>query len=472
MVSKINELTHPDQISQSRQPAKPRGATRKKSKPKGTYSLAKASATLSIIAEKLRDETAKNWIVKIISDGDKEEIIHCAKKLSHPKITDAIEVQGITEDKIKRMGPTKNPYSKKWLKDLRDKIKQSTATINMTLGLFGGEGYSHATPYEISVRAKQMELWDSSANKIILTCNEKQITMHDVQQLGKKKKLAEIYAMTKGLDSFAKSTGLSWVFLTLTCPPRMHSNPDFGEYCWDGTLPNEANCWLAKKFGNAVERLRKKNIFLSGLRVPDPHRDGCPHWHLLVFLPSTSMKQFEITLRKQKEWKTEEGCTFIQSDGRATAPTIIFKYILKSFGSTRNTKSTQASIDTWCSTWKIRRYQWIGLPSIELWRNLRKVKNCPTGSPLLAAMWKAANNSNACEFIKLAGGLNIQNKQRPVSSSTSGDNKTKRITFNFKEKSESISFYLAKWQNQNMSRKSKNVGVILNDPSKGNSLTK
>ncbi|WP_190274074.1 replication endonuclease [Gallionella capsiferriformans] len=276
--------------------------------------------------------------------------------------------------------------------------------------------------------------------------------------------------MSKGLENYAKAEGLSWAFLTLTAPPQMHPNPTAGKNTWNGTTPDQAHAWISQAYKNAKERLRKKEIVLSGVRVVEPHQDGCPHWHLLVFAHPTEMQAIEASFRYQPEWKSEQGMKFVLDNGRATASTYLFKYVLKTINSVEKLEGELATVDSWRSTWGIRAFEFIGMPAQGMWRNLRATKECPT-EPLVADMWRAANRGDACAFIGLNGGLNIKRRQRPVHTKIETTDNSKTIVFNLTDTGESIRIKSEKWKLTPVLKNTDSTGgaVIPNYPRKANS---
>lgn len=432
------------------------------------HRLASASA-------QLKDKAASDKIKSVMLNGDDAEIIRIESLLDDKKIKKAIRAQCMDEDRIRELAshyqdrddPTRHLRVRKYL---RREIKQSVAILNMTLGLIGRDGYNHITPHELDLRNQQKARWAQFGESITLNRGKEQVNMLTVMQAASIKKLAEVYTLVKGLESYAKAAGLSWAFITLTAPPRMHSNPSNGQNTWDGSTPAQAHEWIHQAFHRTESRLRKQNIIISGLRVVESHRDGCPHWHVLVFAHKNDMATIEATFRQQPEWKAEHGMKFIEGDGRATAASYCFKYILKTINSIEKLSGEVGAMDAWRSTWCIRGFQWIGMPRIQLWRDLRAVKECPA-DPLLAGLWRAAHRGDGHAFIGLAGGLNVKNKSRPVTSKTTGDTKTKRIEFILQDTGEAIRFDFAKWQRTSKSIEKSKVEVILNCPRKTQTQT-
>lgn len=365
---------------------------------------------------------------------------------------------------------TQAPIDLKLRRVLRQNCKQGTALLNMHLGLIGENGHHHATPYELEMRNKQKKRWQEFGKKTILVRGDEEISMLDVMKSAGAKKLAETLTLTKGLENYAKATGLTWTFITLTAPSRMHPNPANGKSSWDGTTPDRAHEWIADAAGRVVKRLLKKGIIISGLRVVESHKDGCPHWHLLVFAPLDQMSLIEAEYRWQPEWKSEPGMKFVLNDGTASAVSYVFKYITQTINQVEMIEGEAGFVDAWRSTWGIRAFAFFGTPPVSLWRDFRAVKECPA-EPLVAEMWHAAHQGDAHAFIKLNGGLNVARKDRPVISKTTSNkhDKTKTIEFILQDTAESIRFDFVKWQQtrkEPQSHASARVEVILNYPRK------
>lgn len=433
---------------------------------KQKYNLTKKE--LLSIAEKLRDFSARNRIIAIIDENDEEKIMSLHKKLNTKTAKKAIRDQRRGEESIIRMAKLmtqKNPDEElKVRRRLRVEQKQAVARLNLILGLIGHDGYHHATPYQVGIRDQQKARHQKFGAENAMVRDGQEISLLSIMQEENKKRIAEIYALSKGLENFATGAGLTWAFITLTAPGRMHSNPEFrrADEEWDGTDPDAAHRWIHLAWRRAEARLRKNGIIVSGVRVVEPHKDSCPHWHILIFAHSSEMSQIEEILRQQVEWINKAGCKFVENDGRAGAASYLFKYVLKSISSIEKLEGEAASVDAWRSTWKIRSVQWIGMPPVGLWRRLRSLKECPEEQQL-GPIWRAARRGDGQAFIGLAGGLNVKKTERPIQSKTTLDDETKTITFEIRDTGETVAVTTGKWKKE---RKEGKVAVIPNYPSK------
>lgn len=461
---------------------------------------------LTQAAARLRDDAASKKIAEIIAGGDDEQIERVAGLLSNDRIVEALRGQSMSEESICRIARnSKKPIAaRRWL---RMQAKQGVAAINLTLGLIGGGAKKHCSDFEKNLRDQQKNRWKKFAEQTVLRRGSSEISMIDIMAGAQKKRASEVYALSKGLEKHAKNEGKTWAFLTLTAPARMHPNPAEGKNTWDGTMPISAHRWLHHAWRRAEGRCRKDGIIISGVRVAEPHADGCPHWHLLVFAAGCEMARIEEILRSQtgaEHWRSEAGLKFVVDDGRgAAAASYLFKYVLKSIGSTEVLTGESGTVDAWKSTWGIRSFQWLGMPPVGLWRALRGLNEVPeppaTGvwtwdertqiraarrefidrrRSHLARIWRAARRGDGAEFIYLAGGLNVKRAARPIAVqiSVAAASRTKTTTFIDRSSGEGAVFSAEKWEKYKVPTPRKpapmlGVAVILNCPRRSKTKT-
>ena len=100
----------------------------------------------------------------------------------------------------------------------------------------------------------------------------------------------ELMVRIRGFEEIAAFAGDVGEFITLTCPSRFHArtadqagrvveNPRY-----DGSTPREAQAHLTRTWANARAKLHRLGVRVYGFRIAEPHHDGCPHWHLLLFV--------------------------------------------------------------------------------------------------------------------------------------------------------------------------------------------
>jgi hypothetical protein len=216
---------------------------------------------------------------------------------------------------------------------------------------------------------------------------------------------AELMTRISGFERIAVELGHAGLFFTMTCPSRMHKwstvkgqgNRVIENKRYDGTLPGEAQKYLAKVWARIRASLARQEIGQYGFRIAEPNHDGTPHWHLLVFVPPGELAAFQSTVWKYalKDSPNEPGAEKHRVDfkpidaGRGTAAGYIAKYVAKNIdGYSLNTDlfgndAIEAShrVEAWAATWSIRQFQQIGGPPVGVWRELRRIGELPNGAP-------------------------------------------------------------------------------------------
>ena len=166
---------------------------------------------------------------------------------------------------------------------------------------------------------------------------------------------------------------------------------------YDGTLPGQAQTYLANVWCRIRAKLARQGIRLYGFRIAEPNHDGTPHWHLLVFAPSEKLADLQATVWKYalQDSPKEPGASTHRVDfkpidaGKGTAAGYIAKYVAKNidgfkldtdlYGNDGVTASHR--VEAWAATWRIRQFQQIGGAPVGPWRELHRVKNLPSGAP-------------------------------------------------------------------------------------------
>lgn len=231
-------------------------------------------------------------------------------------------------------------------------------------------------------------------------------------QANKNLRLAEMMTRISGMDAVASELGHSALFITVTCPSRMHKFAQ-GKYNVrpnkkaDGTLPDDAHKYLCTQFNKLGTSLKNAGVERYGFRVVEPHHDGAPHWHLLIFYNpvATKFRKFKgVRVRVESSARevlaerflkyflhndspTERGAAerrvlFEDIDrSKGSAAAYIAKYISKNtngfgleydlLGQPIVTATQQAT--AWARTWKIRQFQQVGGVPVGPWRELRRV---------------------------------------------------------------------------------------------------
>ncbi len=241
------------------------------------------------------------------------------------------------------------------------------------------------------------------------------------------KRRLELMTRISGMERYAQEEGHRAVFITLTCPSAYHAHHSDGSRNrkWNGCTPREANDYLCGVWDHIRPSLDHKRVERYGFRMVEPHHDGTPHWHLILFVPLRDAKALQDTIKHYalKEDGDEPGArkhrvTFEWIDpekGSATGYAV--KYVAKNVdghavGDDLYGNDAEAVADrivAWARTWAIRQFQQIGGPSVTAWREYRRLReqravSTPHITPWLHASAPGDLKPNWCGFMRCMGG--------------------------------------------------------------------
>lgn len=120
------------------------------------------------------------------------------------------------------------------------------------------------------------------------------VSLARIKDAHERGRLVALYAQTQGMEAMADRFGLVPLFLTLTLPGRFHPHPTSKTFLDREWTPREGprTAWTRLQGDWALLRahLHNHGVDTFGLRVAEPHKDGCPHLHALIWVrPSDVM---------------------------------------------------------------------------------------------------------------------------------------------------------------------------------------
>ena len=220
----------------------------------------------------------------------------------------------------------------------------------------------------------------------------------------KKNRRHELMLRLAGCEDISIERADQGVFITLTCPSKYHAvlaktgkpNPKYAAF--GRPDPRQAQEYLNGVWQMIRAAYGRLGIMPYGFRIAEPHHDGCPHWHILVFVKPSQVEAFcevvtEYAIAEDADElaKTEHRVKFEMIDReRGSAAAYIAKYISKNIDvddapahddvdgdalvmpQGREIKMSQR-VDAWAGVWGIRQFQPVGQPPVTVWREIRRV---------------------------------------------------------------------------------------------------
>ncbi|WP_248280979.1 replication endonuclease [Aeromonas sp. DNRA1] len=285
----------------------------------------------------------------------------------------------------------------------------------------------------------------------------------------------ELMVRMRGFEDMAQEQGKLGLFLTLTAPSSFHAwrqgskdtNKTYQNEKFNGACPTETNRLLCKQWARFRAALAREGIMAFGFRVVEPHHDGTPHWHCLLFINPEHQRDFltllayHFTAAERAELKMPNGDQLdalaelnirnkmprikwlldvnspavvkaitprvnwkVIDPTKGSATGYIAKYIAKNidghkvgmdYEAEAPVDHTTIAVAAWASCWRIRQFQQIGGPAVSVWRELRRLGDeVIEWDCILEAARTAADNNRWGDFIDAMGGIDLPRKEHLI----------------------------------------------------------
>lgn len=342
----------------------------------------------------------------------------------------------MAESSIKRM-----TCSRWWRRSLRVKVARVVEAGAIRLGVVNARAGGYASNAAVTRRAAQCErnaaalartLYRNEAGQVFTLADLAAGSVSNPAIRG-----GELMTRIRGAEEYADAAGHVGLFVTLTCPSAMHAvkrgsggRPQPNEKYDGHATPRTSQLWLRTQWARARAALHRQGIKMYGLRVAEPHHDATPHWHSLLWFETVAAAALaEGIIRAQwlAEYGNEKGAAVNRVNVKRLtaggAAGYVAKYVAKSVGHHAIGESldtvqgelltVQAGdvpghrrVDAWAATWGIRQFQFLGLPPVTVWRELRRVTSDQAQAARIAGdatVWKCWAASGARYLSGLNG---------------------------------------------------------------------
>lgn len=311
-----------------------------------------------------------------------------------------------------------------WLKRLRAKLQQERESLMIRYGLVMKRKDLYCSREALRDYEDQTKRNAQILANTHITDGQNTLSLADVAATtvaNPEVRYAELMTRLRGLEELAKASGQAMMFITVTCPSRMHSfyrdsgqpNPNY-----DHTTPKEAHQYLQTTWQRARAELGREGIQLEGFRIAEPHHDECPHWHLALAVDPTRADDLMAII---EDYFTQENPEDKGIKNRVKVEHVhtslagyLGKYISKNIDGAHvdtdfngeDAKTSAKRVRAWASTWGIRQFQPIGGASVTVWRELRRVRDAAEVPEAIRPVWEAADRGDWAAYTTAQGGFN------------------------------------------------------------------
>lgn len=323
-----------------------------------------------------------------------------------------------------------------WMRALRKQQDREQEQLAVQVGLVrkGQQAYV-TTAFLERLQARHQASLDVLANYEAVSDEGDTLNLLDVLKksvANPKIRRQELEVRMRGSEAYATEQGHIAMFYTLTTPSKYHRYSGEGlNPKYEHATPREAQAYLVKIWAQIRAKLKRDGMNVYGFRVAEPHHDGTPHWHILLFMQPEHQQAVTATLKHyafledgQEAGAAEHRFEAVAIDRRrGSATSYIAKYISKNIdgfgmeaeldGETgASVESGAARVRAWASAWGIRQFQQIGGATVGVWRELLRMENAIEG--LLEQARLAAHGLKWGDYLKAQGGATLNRKLQPI----------------------------------------------------------
>lgn len=274
---------------------------------------------------------------------------------------------------------------------------------------------------------------------------------------------AELMKRIRGLEEWAEEIGFGAVFITVTAPSDYHATSNN----WNGSTPKDTNRYMVDTWAKARAKLKRAGAEYFGVRVAEPHQDGTPHWHMMLFAPKGDLKAIcrcirwyfckenkaellarfknrkklrKLYRKARQHWGYQKSKGIKASEPRkfhypfqprfdaeyidpskGSASAYIAKYISKNINGFEvadliDTETGKTlgdgvmNVKTWASVWSVRQFQFQGCDPITAYREIRRVREAFTEEHMkeLEQLRQAADSNDFVNFIRALRTIKVE----------------------------------------------------------------
>lgn len=293
---------------------------------------------------------------------------------------------------------------------------------------------------------EQMELVNEDTGEI-LSCAE--VAARSISN--PKIRRGELMTRIRGIEEISVARADRCLFVTWTLPskyharlaadgsPNPHHTPDLS--------PRHGQAALVKQWARVRAVLAKRDLTAYGFRSAEPHHDGCPHWHMWLFVAGGARALAFLRSAIRREALREDGnepgarkrrVTFKTLDVRdgggpaAYAAKYVSKYTdggradggeighgqtVEADGTVTRHESAASMAErvvTWARLWGIRQFQFFGVYPVGVYREARRIREPLQGELALMEPARAAADAGQFgQFVPAAKRVGLQIATEP-----------------------------------------------------------
>jgi|GEM_PF-7005024 len=265
-----------------------------------------------------------------------------------------------------------------WQKKISKTIRQNREQIAYRLGLIGKNGLKYCTNECVNEDKQDILKLEEFAKSLVMV---NKLTGEsfpaEESHSAKSQSYSENVCLLNELNQYGLNHNFSAALVTITVPSSMHMS-----YQKKSDLsPSDVNNYILKGWQKYMNQSTQWTSPCFSFKVIEPHEDGSPHWHIILFYPKKMQDRhqkallaaFDLTSFKSKRifWNILKN-----DDDKENAIAYLLKKIKAQSSAEIKYASTVSRRSAFLKVWNIRGQEFYGLPfnTKTLWRELRSKK--------------------------------------------------------------------------------------------------
>ncbi|QND86531.1 Phage replication protein A [Chromobacterium vaccinii] len=215
-----------------------------------------------------------------------------------------------------------------WRRALRRTNARHSEQLSIGLGLVHRRHGLYAS-HDAITRRREQKRRNRGLLEALTAINElgQEYTLQQLAELSVSNptiRRAELMVRIAGFEHIAVGLEYAGEFITITAPSKYHprhakSGKRNAKFC--GATPIDTRNYLGGVWSRITAAMARAGIAPFGFRVAEPHHDGTPHMHALLFMAKEKVKTFRAIVARYavREERAELGLNYLQTKGEAKA---------------------------------------------------------------------------------------------------------------------------------------------------------
>jgi len=175
---------------------------------------------------------------------------------------------------------------RKRVRELRQQANRGREHVARVVGAVGGPKlYASDVGVEASREQNRRTRRWAEASVAVNVGSGERLSMTEIMEHATTKRFNTLWSITKALEQYAVREGWTFVLITMTLPPEYHSRPKKGRNTWNPVYGPAHGAEELQRRWQVVRALQQRwGVFQCGVWTMEPHADGTPHRHAMVFV--------------------------------------------------------------------------------------------------------------------------------------------------------------------------------------------